>query len=77
MRMPPRLAPLIDEGIIDAVVRPLMSGKEAQVYLVEAGGKQRAAKVYKSANDRTFRQRAGYTEGRSVRNTRDQRAMEC
>jgi RIO kinase 1 len=73
--MPPRLVPLLEDGIIDAVIRPLMSGKEAQVYLVEAGGQQRVAKVYKSSNERTFRNRADYTEGRAVRNSRDQRAM--
>lgn len=75
MRIPPRLAPLVEDGIVDRVVRPLLSGKEAQVYLVEAGGELRVAKVYKEASERTFRNRAGYTEGRSVRNSRDQRAM--
>ena len=75
MRMPPRLAPLVDDGIIDRVVRPLMSGKEAQVFLVEAGGELRAAKVYKEANSRSFHNRSAYAEGRKVRNSRDQRAM--
>ena len=75
MRMPPRLAPLIDDGIIDRVVRPLMSGKEAQVYLVESDGELRAAKVYKEATSRSFHNRSAYAEGRKVRNTRDQRAM--
>lgn len=75
MRIPPRLAPLVEEGIIDRIVRPLMSGKEAQVYLVEAGGELRVAKVYKEAGTRSFRQRSSYTEGRRVRNSRDQRAM--
>jgi len=75
MRIPDRLASLVDEGIIEEVLRPLMSGKEAQVYLVLSGGEQRVAKVYKEAQDRTFKQRAEYTEGRAVRNTRDQRAI--
>lgn len=75
MRMPPRLAPLIDEGIIDRVLRPLMSGKEAQVYLVETDDQLRVAKVYKEATERTFRNRASYTEGRAVRSSRDARAM--
>ncbi len=75
MRMPPRLAPLLEEGIIDRVVRPLMSGKEAQVYLVEAGGELRAAKVYKESNARSFHNRSAYAEGRKFRNSRDQRAM--
>lgn len=75
MRIPPRLIPLVEEGIIERIVRPLMSGKEAQVYLVEAGGDLRVAKVYKEASTRSFRQRSSYTEGRRVRNSRDQRAM--
>ncbi len=73
--MPPRLEPLIEGGIIDSVIRPLMSGKEAQVYLVESDGRLCAAKVYKHADDRSFRHRSRYTEGRTVRNSRDQRAM--
>ena len=73
--MPPRLVPLIEYGVIENVVRPLLSGKEAQVYLVEAGGELRAAKVYKSTQERSFRHRSQYTEGRKVRNSRDQRAM--
>lgn len=75
MRIPPRLVPLIEHGVIESVVRPLLSGKEAQVYLVESGGELRAAKVYKSMQERSFRNRASYTEGRQVRNSRDQRAM--
>lgn len=75
MRIPPRLVPLVEEGVIERIVRPLLSGKEAQVYLVESGGALRVAKVYKSAQERTFRNRAEYTEGRTVRNSRDQRAM--
>ena len=75
MRIPPRLQPLLERGFIDAVPRPLMSGKEAQVYLVESRGEQRVAKVYKEANNRTFKNRSSYTEGRQTRNSRDQRAM--
>src|SRR3954469_3441011 len=75
MRIPESLASLADLGIIEEVVRPLMSGKEAQVYLVIAGGEQRVAKIYKEAENRTFKHRAEYTEGRSIRNTRDQRAI--
>jgi len=52
-----------------------MSGKEAQVYLVRSDGELRVAKVYKEARDRSFKQRAEYTEGRNVRSSRDQRAM--
>lgn len=76
MRIPPRLLPLLERGLIDAVVRPLMSGKEAQVYLIESGGEQRVAKVYKEANNRTFKNRSSYTEGRQTRKSRDQRAMD-
>ena len=75
MRLPPRLLPLLERGLIDAVVRPLMSGKEAQVYLIESQGELRVAKVYKEANNRTFKNRSSYTEGRQTRNSRDQRAM--
>ncbi len=75
MRQPESLTPLVDQGIIQEVVRPLMSGKEAQIYLVVSGDELRVAKVYKEAQARSFRQRAEYTEGRAVRNTRTQRAM--
>lgn len=74
--MPPRLMPLLEAGVIDSVIRPLLSGKEAQVYLVETAGELRAAKVYKSSEERTFRHRSVYTEGRKVRNSRDQRAID-
>jgi RIO kinase 1 len=75
MRMPDTLASLADYGIIEAVLRPLMSGKEAQIFLVRSGGEHRVAKVYKEAQNRTFKHRAEYVEGRKVRNSRDQRAM--
>jgi RIO kinase 1 len=75
MRVPESLVPLFDYGVLDDVVRPLMSGKEAHVYLVVSGGKYAVAKIYKDAQNRSFKHRAEYTEGRKVRNTRDQRAM--
>lgn len=75
MRIPESLATLAEYGIIQEVVRPLMSGKEAQVYLVIADGEERVAKIYKEAAHRSFKHRAEYTEGRGVRNTRDQRAI--
>lgn len=75
MRIPDRLAGLVEDGLIEEIVRPLMSGKEAQVYLVVAGGRTCVAKVYKAAQERTFKHRSEYTEGRKTRNTRDQRAM--
>ena len=75
MRIPNILYSLIDDGVIDGVVRPLMSGKEAQIYVVVADGEECVAKVYKEARERTFKHRTVYSEGRKTRNTRDQRAM--
>jgi len=75
MKAPPRLQALIDEGLIDTVVRQLMSGKEAEVYVVRCGEETRCAKVYKEAIHRSFRQAVDYTENRKVKNTRQARAM--
>lgn len=75
MKTPPRLLPLEDDGLIDEVISQLMSGKEAQVYIVRCGDKLRCAKIYKEANKRSFKQAAQYQEGRQVRNSRDARAM--
>lgn len=76
MKTPVRIQPLIDDGLIDEVVRPLMSGKEAAVYVVRCGDELRCAKVYKEAQKRSFKQAVLYQEGRKVRNTRRARAME-
>lgn len=75
MKTPKRLEPLIEDGLIDEVLRPLMSGKEAAVYVVRCGTALRCAKVYKEANKRSFRQAAEYQEGRKTRNSRQTRAM--
>ena len=75
MKPPQRLQTLIDEGLIDTVVRQLMSGKEAMVYVVRCGDETRCAKVYKEATQRSFRQAVDYTENRKVKNTRQARAM--
>ncbi len=75
MKPPKRLQPLIEEGLIDTVVRQLMSGKEAMVYVVRCGGETLCAKVYKDATERSFRQAVDYTENRKVKNTRQARAM--
>jgi RIO kinase 1 len=75
MRTPPRLQSLVDEGLIDSVVRQLMSGKEAMAYVVRCGEHTRCAKVYKEATQRSFRQAVDYTENRKVTNTRQARAM--
>ena len=75
MKTPKRLESLQEDGLIDEVVRPLMSGKEASVYVVRCGTELRCAKVYKEANKRSFRHASEYQEGRTTRNTRDARAM--
>ena len=75
MKPPKRLQSLIEEGLIDTVVRQLMSGKEATVYVVRSGEDTRCAKVYKEATNRSFRQAVDYTENRKVKNTRQARAM--
>jgi RIO kinase 1 len=76
MKIPKRLQPLVDEGLVDEVIRPLMSGKEADVYVVRCGSHVRCAKIYKDAIKRSFKKAAQYTEGRKVRNSRRARAME-
>jgi RIO kinase 1 len=75
MKTPPGLQPLIDDGVIDEVLRSLKSGKEATVYLVRAGTQTRCAKVYKDLAQRSFQKRAQYQEGRAVRGSRQARAM--
>ena len=76
MKIPKRLIPLIDDGLIDEVICQLQSGKEAQVYMVRCGGIIRCAKVYKEANKRSFKQAVQYQEGRTTRNSRRNRAMQ-
>lgn len=76
MKTPARLQPLVEEGLIDEVIRQLMSGKEAIVYVVRCGDDVRCAKVYKEADKRAFRQAVQYTDGRKVKNSRRARAME-
>ena len=75
MKPPKRLQPLVDEGLVDTVVRQLMSGKEAMVFVVRSGGETLCAKVYKEATHRSFRQAVDYTENRKVKNSRQARAM--
>lgn len=75
MKTPAGLQPLLDDGIIDEVVRQLKSGKEASVYVVRSGTDIRCAKVYKDMAQRSFQQRAQYQEGRKVRGSRQARAM--
>ncbi len=75
MKIPARLQPLVEDGLIDEVLRQLMSGKEAMVFIVRCGDEIRCAKVYKEANKRAFRQAVDYTENRKTKNSRQARAM--
>jgi RIO kinase 1 len=75
VKTPPGLQALIDDGVIDAVLRPLKSGKEAAVYVVRSGDEVRCAKVYKDMAQRSFQQRTQYQEGRKVRGSRQARAI--
>jgi len=76
MKIPKRIKPLVEDGLVDEVIRPLMSGKEADVFIVRCGTEIRCAKIYKEADKRSFKQAAQYQEGRKVRNSRRARAME-
>jgi RIO kinase 1 len=76
MKTPRRIQPLVDDGLVDEVIRPLMSGKEADVFAVRCGDEIRCAKVYKQADKRGFKHAVQYQEGRKVRNSRRARAME-
>jgi len=75
MKIPSRLLPLVEDGIIDEVLGQVRSGKEADVFMVRAGNEVRCAKVYKEAIHRSFRQSVNYQEGRRVQNSRSARAM--
>ncbi len=75
MKTPQGLQALIDDGVIDEVLRPLKSGKEAAVYVVRSGDDVRCAKVYKDMAQRSFQQRVQYQEGRKVRGSREARAV--
>jgi len=76
MKIPKRIQPLVEDGLVDEVISQLMSGKEATVYMVRCGETIRCAKVYKEANKRSFKKAAQYQEGRKGRNSRRARAME-
>ncbi|WP_264273431.1 PA4780 family RIO1-like protein kinase [Duffyella gerundensis] len=76
MKIPNRIQPLVDDGLIDDVIQRLKSGKEADVYTVLCGDKIQCAKVYKEATQRSFKQAVQYQEGRKVRNSRNSRAMQ-
>lgn len=76
MKTPKRIQPLVDDGLVDEVISRLMSGKEADIYVVRCGTDIRCAKVYKEAAQRSFKQAVQYQEGRKVRSTRRTRAMQ-
>ncbi len=76
MKIPKRIEALIEEGLVDAVICQLMSGKEAMIYVVRCGVNLRCAKIYKETNQRSFHQSVDYTEGRRIKNSRRTRAME-
>ncbi|OQW79595.1 MAG: serine protein kinase RIO [Proteobacteria bacterium ST_bin11] len=76
MKTPKRLEPLIESGLVDEIIGSLKSGKEAAVYVVRCGSEICCAKVYKDAEQRSFKQSVLYQEGRKVRNSRRARAME-
>ena len=75
MKTPKGLQPLVDDGVIDEVLRPLKSGKEASVYVVRAGDEVLCAKVYKDMAQRSFQARVQYQEGRKLRGSRQARAI--
>ncbi|WP_076419012.1 MULTISPECIES: PA4780 family RIO1-like protein kinase [Colwelliaceae] len=76
MKIPKRIQPLVDEGIVDEVLSQLMSGKEATVYTVRCGDQVKCAKVYKEANKRSFKKAVQYQEGRKSKNSRRARAIQ-
>src|SRR3954470_3481831 len=75
MKIPESLQPLVEDGLVDTVVRQLMSGKEAMVFVVRRGDETLCAKVFKEADQRSFRQAVDYTENRKTKNSRQARAM--
>lgn len=76
MKIPKRIQPLVEDGLVDEVYSRLMSGKEADIFVVRCGSEIRCAKVYKEAAQRSFKKAAQYTEGRKIRNSRRARAIE-
>lgn len=76
MKIPKRIQPLVDEGLVDEVISQLMSGKEATVFMVRCGDQIKCAKVYKEANKRSFKKAVTYQEGRKSKNSRRARAMQ-
>ncbi|MEQ6901888.1 RIO1 family regulatory kinase/ATPase [Nocardioides sp. YIM 152588] len=70
------------QGAIDTELGILKTGKEADVFLLERTDPHRpdasavmAAKRYRAPEHRAFHRSAAYTEGRSMKRSRDQRAV--
>ncbi|MFW6867870.1 serine protein kinase RIO [Nocardioides sp. CPCC 206347] len=70
------------QGAIDTDLGILKTGKEADVFLLDrtdphdpAQSVVMAAKRYRSSEHRTFHRSATYTEGRSMKRSRDERAL--
>ena len=70
------------QGAIDTDLGIFKTGKEADVFLLERAdpleperGVVMAAKRYRSAEHRSFHRSASYTEGRSMKRSRDERAI--
>jgi RIO kinase 1 len=76
MKIPKSLEPLLEDGLIDEVLCQLMSGKEAEVYVVRCAGEIRCAKAYKEVKHRSFHKQTQYMEGRKVGSSRRARAMD-
>lgn len=76
----PELEDFYAEGLISEVLYTVKSGKEATVYCCKAGselgGELVAAKVYRSAQHRNFKNDTVYQEGRVILNGRTRRAVQ-
>jgi RIO kinase 1 len=72
------LDPFVADGLVDDVLYPIKSGKEAIVYCCRAGRQLEAdfvaAKIYKPKAFRSFRDDAVYREGRVILDRRARRA---
>jgi RIO kinase 1 len=77
-----RIEPFLDEGFVTDIIRPIQSGKEAEVFLCRAaphlvGGEEYVvAKLHRQRHHRAFHNDARYQEGRFRKVTHEVRAME-
>jgi RIO kinase 1 len=78
----PALQPFLDEGFVTDIIRPIGTGKEAEVFLCRAaphrtGGEMLVvAKALRERTQRNFRNNARYLEGRFRKVTSEVRAMQ-